>query len=131
METIELENRVFDALIFNAELMELLPNGAESIYHYVAPSVLPNKYQLIVYSAISDVPSLSGDDGEIAHRVTIRLHVITAERNTIVERNKFATVCGLVKQIMTSLNFRRLQTTPYVEDGKAMLIFDFVKGVET
>ena len=130
METPELERKIFDALIFNAELMELLPNGAESIYHQVAPSVQPNKYPLIVYAVISDVPSLSGDDKEIAHRVTIRLHVITAERNTIIERNKFAKVCGLIKQIMTGLNFRRLQTTPYIEDGKAMLIFDFVKGVE-
>lgn len=131
METTILEAQVFDALIMNAELMELLPNGAESIYHTVAPSVLPNKYPLIVYSAISDVPTLSGDNKEIAHRVTLRIHVITAERNTIVERNKFAAVCRLVKEIMTGLNFKRLQTTPYIEDGKAVLVFDYVRRVES
>ena len=131
METTILEAQVFDAMIMKSELMELLPNGAESIYHTVAPSVLPKKYPLIVYSAISDVPTLNGDDKEIAHRVTIRIHVITAERNTIVERNKFATACRLVKEIMTSLNFRRLQTTPYIEDGKAVLVFDYVRRVES
>ncbi len=130
METPTLETKVFDALIMNVALMELLPNGAESIYHTVAPSVLSNKYPLLVYSVISDVPSLTGDDKEIVHRVTIRIHVITAERNTIVERNKFVAVCRLVKEIMTGLNFVRRQTTVWREEGKVMRIYDFSIGVE-
>ena len=130
METPELEKQIFTALISNTELMTLLPNGALSIFHYVMPSSLPDKYPAVVYSTISDVPALSGDNQELAHRVTIRIHVITAEQNTVVERNKFATVCRLVKEIMTGLHFRRLQTTPYLEEGKAMLIFDYVRRVK-
>lgn len=131
METCELENQIYDAMINNAELMTLLPYGSESIYHYIAPSVMPTKYPLIVYAPISDVPSLSGDNREIAHRVTIRIHVITQERSTIAEQNKFQSVCGLVKQIMQGVGFRRQQTTPYVEEGKAMLIYDYIKGVKS
>ena len=129
METYELEEKIFDALISNAELMAILPNGAKSIYHYVAPSNLPDKYPLLVYSTISDVPAMAGDDSEVAHRVTIRIHVITQERNTVAEQNKFQTACGLVKRIMQSLGFVRRQTNPYVEEGRAMLVYDFVKGV--
>lgn len=129
METYELEEKIFAALIDNAELMALLPNGALSIYHYVAPSNLPDKYPLLVYSPISDVPALTGDNEEIAHRVTIRIHVITAERNTVAEQNKFQHTCATVKRIMQGLGFVRRQTMPYVEEGKAMLIFDFAKGV--
>ena len=128
METYELEEKIYNALTDDAELMALLPRGAESIYHYVAPSNLPDKYPLLVYSTISDVPALAGDNEEIAHRVTIRIHVITAERNTVAEQEKFRQTCAAVKRIMKGLLFVRRQTTPYVEEGKAMLIFDYVKG---
>ena len=130
METFELENEVHAALIGNAELMNVLPNGANAIYHYVAPTVDPSRYPIIVYSPISDVPALSGDNREIAHRVTIRIHVITAQDCTKAELETFREACRRVKKIMTDLEFVRRQTTPIVDDGKTtMLIFDFVKGV--
>lgn len=111
--------------------MTLLPNGALSIFHYVMPSALPDKYPAIVYSVISDVPALAGDNQEVAHRVTIRIHVITRERSTVAEQTKFQKACGLVKRIMQSLGFVRRQTTPYVEEGRAMLIYDYAIGVDT
>ena len=129
METYELEEEIYSALIGNAELMAVLPSGANSIYHYVAPAVDPKRYPIIVYAPISDVPSLNGDNREVAHRVTIRIHVIAAQRRFDADKNNFITACRLVKEILTGLNFVRLQTTPYVEDGKFMQIFDFVKGV--
>jgi len=127
METYELEEQIFSALTADDRLIELLANGAKSIFHYVAPSTL--KYPAIVYSPISDVPALSGDNRELAHRVTIRIHVITSTNNTKADQEKFREVCGRVKIIMTNLGFARRQTLPFVEDGSAMLIFDFVKGV--
>lgn len=130
METYELEKQVHNALISNVELMTLLPQGALSIYHYFMPSTL-GKYPAVVYSPISDVPALSGDNQEIAHRVTIRIHVITAEHNTAAEQEKFLRACKLVRYVMSKLQFRRQQSTPYREDGRAMLISDYVKGVES
>jgi len=131
METPELEKQVFTSLISDSELMTLLPNGALSIFHYVMPSSLPDKYPAVVYSTISDVPALAGDNQELAHRVTIRIHVITRERNTVTEQAKFLNACKAIKRIMTGLGFVRRQTTPYLEDSRAMLIYDYVKGVDT
>lgn len=131
METPELEKQVFTALISDAELMTLLPNGALSIFHYVMPSSLPDKYPAVVYSTISDVPALAGDNQELAHRVTIRIHVITREKNTVTEQAKFLNACKAIKRIMTCLGFVRRQTTPFLEDGRAILIYDYLKGVES
>ena len=127
METYELEEQVYAAFLADDRLIELLANGAKSIFHYVSPSTL--KYPAIVYSPISDVPALSGDNREVAHRVTIRIHVITSAQSTKADQETFREVCGLVKEIMTTLEFVRRQTTPFINDGRAMFIYDFVKGV--
>ena len=131
MEIYELENEIRAALIGNADLMAVLPNGANGIYHLVAPAVDPARYPIIVYSPISDVPALAGDNREFAHRVTIRVHVIASQKRFAADENKFLTACGLVNRIMTGLHFVRRQTTPYCEDGKVMKILDFVRGVES
>lgn len=129
METYELEEQIHSAFIANERLIKLLANGAKSIFHYVAPATY--QYPAIVYAPISDVPALAGDNRELVHRVTIRIHVITAAKNTFEEQQKFLEVCKLVKEIMTGLRFVRKQTTPMVLDGKAMLIHDFIKGVRS
>lgn len=131
METPELEKIVYTALISNADLMGVLPNGALSIYHYAAPSVLPDKYPAVVYSPISDVPALSGDNQELAHRVTIRIHVITKDRRTVAEQSKFLNACKTIKQIMIGLGFVRRQTNTLIEEGRAMLVYDFLIGIES
>lgn len=129
METYELENEIRAAFISSEELISVLGNGTNSIYHYVSPSVDPARYPIIVYSPISDVPALAGDNQEFAHRITIRIHVIASQKRFAADENNFLAACRQVKEIMTSLNFVRRQTTPYCEDGKIMKIFDFVKGV--
>lgn len=129
METYELEEQIHSAFVADERLIELLANGAKSIFHYVAPATY--QYPAIVYAPISDVPALAGDNQEIAHRVTIRIHVITAAKNTFEEQQKFLEVCKLVKEIMTGLRFIRHQSTPMVLDGKTMLIHDFIRGVRS
>ena len=129
METFELLTQVRAALIGNADLMRILPLGEKAIYHNVAPSTEPRRYPIIVYSAISDVPILAGDNVEVAHKVTIRLHVITSTKRYAAGENNFISTCRLVKETMTGLSFVRRQTTPLVSEGKTMMIFDFVKGV--
>ena len=129
METYELEEEMFSALVDDERLIELLPSGANSIFHYVAPATL--KYPAVVYSPISDVPILSGDNREIAHSVTIRVHVITKQDCTKAELEAFRKACGRVKKIMTVLGFSRVRTLPHIEDGQSILIFDFIKGVES
>ena len=91
METFELEEEVRTALIENADLMAVLPNGINGIYHYVAPAADPTRYPIIVYSPISDVPAMHGDNREVAHRVTIRIHVIAAQRRFNLDEKNFVT----------------------------------------
>ena len=129
METYELENLVRAALIGNEELMSVLPLGERSIFHHVAPTIEQKRYPILVYSPISDVPVLAGDNSEIAHLVTIRIHVIALQKRFEVDEQNFIAACKLVKKIMTGLNFARRQTTPFIDDGKIMTILDFVKGV--
>lgn len=131
METTELEREVRNTLIENAELMAVLPNGANAIYHHVAPAVDPTRYPIIVYAPISDVPTLNGDNREIAHRVTIRIHVIASQKRFEVDENNFITACRLVKDIMAGLHFSRRQTIPFCDDGKVMRIIDFVRRVKS
>lgn len=130
MEIYEIENEVYGALTTNEELMTALPLKDKAVFHFAAPSELPH-YPIIVYSSISDVPVLAGDNREVAHRITIRIHVIATQRRFDAEEQKFLSACRLVKEIMTGLGFVRRQTTPFVHDGKVMRIFDFVKGVES
>ena len=129
METTELEREVRNTLIENAELMAVLPNGANAIYHHVAPAVDPTRYPIIVYAPISDVPTLNGDNRELAHRVTIRIHVITSQRRFDTDERDFVTACRLVQATMASLHFYRQQTVVHVEEGKLMNIYDFSKRV--
>lgn len=130
METYELEEEVYSALIGNAELMDALPLRDKAVIHHVAPSTEPKRYPIIVYAPISDVPALNGDNREVAHRVTIRIHVIAAQRRFDADKNNFITACRLVKEILAGLNFVRIQTNSFSEDGKLMMILDFAKGVD-
>lgn len=131
METYELEEEVYQNLASDTALMTILPNGAKSIYHLQAPTVDPARYPILVYAPISDVPALSADNVEIAHRVTIRIHVITLVSGSIADYENFIECCKLVKKIMTGLNFSRVQSNLFVDDGKKMMIFDFAKGVNS
>ena len=131
METFELESEVRAALINNADLLAVLPNGANGIYHYVAPSADPARYPIIVYSPISDVPAIHGDNRERAHRVTIRIHVIAAQKRFPVDERNFVAACRLVREIMQELGFARRQSIPFLDDGKIMRVMDFIKGVES
>lgn len=118
METVQLEENIYSALTADENLMELLPNRESSMFHLKAPSVYPD-LPIIVYSPISDVPVLHGDNWETLHRVTVRLHIITGE-------NDYSELYAEVKKVMAELGFTRLQSTPFIdEDGFFMMITDF------
>ena len=131
METYELESAVRNALVSNTELMNALPLGSKAVYHHIAPTVEPKRYPIVGYSPISDVPIMTGDNTEQAHRVTIRIHVIATQKRFEADENNFITACRLIREIMLGLGFVRRQTVPYSEDGKIMRILDFIKGVKS
>lgn len=122
METIALEDAVYTAMAGDMSLVALLPNGEESIFHLQAPSDTVTRYPVIVYSPISDVPALSADDFEAAHRVTIRLHILTRD-------GQYSAIQRHIHRILQGLGFVRVQTMPYREDGEIVLITDYRIGV--
>lgn len=121
METIELEEKIYSALANDTAIMGLLPNGESSIFHLQAPTTDPD-FPILVYSPISDVPISHGDNLEKLHRVTIRIHIITGEKD-------YSELYSEIKRLMTELEFTRIQSTPFIEDGKKMMITDFKKVI--
>ena len=117
METSEIEEKIYSALINNTKIMELLPSGERSIFHLQAPSVFP-EYPILVYTPISDVPILHGDNLEFLHRVIIRIQIITTNGN-------YTPLYLEIKKLMAGLNFTRLHAVPVVQDGRKLLTIDF------
>ena len=117
MDTAQLEAEIYAALTSDETLMGFLPKGKESIFHLQAPSEYPD-YPILVYTPISDVPVLHGDNAENLHRVTIRIHIITGEVD-------YSEIYAAVKRLMAGLGFTRVQATPFIDEGKRMLITDF------
>jgi len=117
VETTRLEAEIFSALTNDTAIMELLPKGESSIFHLQAPAVYP-EYPILVYSPISDVPVLHGDNLEELHSVIIRIHIIADD---------YSALYSAIKRVMASLGFTRVQATPFIEDGKKILIVDFKK----
>lgn len=124
METMELDTAVFAGLSGDSSLTALLPNGADSIFHLRAPSDNLSRYPAIVYSVISDVPALIGDDDEIAHRVTYRIHVITLD-------GQYGALYRHIHRVMAGLGFSRIQSQPYSEDDEKILLIDYRIGVNS
>lgn len=124
METMEIEAEVYAGLTGKSELTSVLAKGADSVFHLQAPSDNQTKYPCIVYSPISDVPALTGDDKEVAHRVTIRIHIITLTGD-------FGAIYRQIHNVMEALGFARVQTTPYAEDDKKILVCDYRIGVDS
>ena len=98
METAELETQVYSALSGDPFLTAMLAKGADSIFHLQAPGDTRARYPALVYAPVSDVPVLIGDDVELAHRVTIRLHIITLDGRygDIYRCVQICIICNLV-----------------------------------
>lgn len=108
---------VVAALKSSQALTDKLYSGADSIRHLRMLDAKKNPH--IVYSIISDVPALSGDDGEIMRRVTVRIHIITS-------RGEYFPIADAVEDVMRSLKWRRVQTLEHMEDGQEILTIDYM-----
>ncbi len=124
METTELEAMVYQALVKDKELMGGLPQKGRPVYHMQKPGTGCRHYPYIVYSVLSDVPALTGEDRELFHRVTMRFHIVTKD-GVYEEINRH------LNRVLISLGFMRVQTIPYIEDGDKILITDYRIGVNT
>ena len=122
METAEIEAAVYGALTSDTTLTAMLADGADSVFHMQAPADLKSRYPALVYSTISDVPAIAGDNEEITHRISIRVHIMTLDGDYA---GPYRQVC----KDMAGLGFSRYQAYPYIEDGQIIMIADFRIGV--
>ena len=86
------------------------------VYHHYSPE---NKdFPNIVYSIISDVPALHGDNKELNANITIRLYVITKDGN-------YYSIQKQINTIMTNLGFSRGQSVELTQDSYKVKTMDF------
>ena len=111
----------YDALKSDKALTSKLAGRAKGIYHLHGPDA--GSYPVIVYSVLSDVPALHGDNAEIERRVTVRIHIMTKD-------GQYGAIYADVQRILLGLGFMRVQTNEIYDDGLRILVADYRKGVE-
>lgn len=86
------------------------------VYHHYSPN---NKdFPNIIYSIISDVPALHGDNQELTSNITLRLYVITKDGN-------YYNIQKSINNIMTNLGFSRGQSAELTQDNYKVKTLDF------
>ncbi len=87
-----------------------------NVYHHYSPN---NKdFPNIIYSVISDVPALHGDDKELNSNITIRLYLITKDGN-------YYDLQKSINTIMSNLGFSRGQSTELTQDNFKVKTLDY------
>lgn len=86
------------------------------VYHHYSPT--NQDFPNIVYSIISDVPALHGDNKELTSNITIRLYVITKDGN-------YYELQKSINNIMINLSFSRGQSTEITQDGYKVKTLDY------
>lgn len=87
-----------------------------NVYHHYSPE---NKdFPNIVYSVISDVPALHGDNAELNANITIRLYVITKD-------GVYYDLQKSINNIMSNLGFSRGQAVELTQDSYKVKTLDF------
>lgn len=125
MKTAELLTKVYSALSKDQKLTDNLAKGSQGIYHIQAPPGNEARIPYIVYSVVSDIPGICGDDYELGHYVTLRIHIVTG--NT----GGYWQLYEIINTIMVKLGFSRLQVNELKEDdGHALCVADYKIGVE-
>ena len=101
-----------------------LKNIGVPVYRITAPAKEYDRCPYLVYSVVSNVPALAGDDGELYARVTFRVHIVTKDG---AYKELYQEVCAR----MGELGFMRVQTTEQRDDKVFFAIVDFRTGVES
>lgn len=121
-----IKEKVYDALNGSEILTRLLSKDkrGQCVYHGLSPYA--GSYPILVYSVISDVPAIVADAEEMERRVTLRIHIVTAD-------GAYEPIYREVLRIMLGLGFMRLSTQEIAEQNKNLTQFikvaDFRIGI--
>lgn len=102
-------------------ITSLLASGAESIYH--GWSVDAGTYPVIIYGLASDIPAISCDNDEVAHEVTVRIHIVT-------KNGAYQLIYQAVQAEMKRRGYRRKMTNEINDEELKILVVDYVITTE-
>ena len=111
---------VYSALTTKS-ITSLLASGAESIYHGWSEDA--GTYPVIIYGLASDIPALSCDNDEVAHEVTVRIHIVT-------KNGAYQPIYQAVQAEMKRRGYRRKMTNELNDEDLKILVVDYVITTE-
>lgn len=114
METSKVEEEIYSVLTTDEKLTEKI----KEIYHIQAPAKDWTKYPCIVYTPISDVPNFFADNKVLAHRLSIRFHIITLD-------GEYTEIADDLQRLMLGFGAKRYQSIPYADNKEKILIVDY------
>lgn len=103
-------------------ISSLLAKGASSIYHGWSEDA--GTYPVIIFGIVSDVPALSCDNDEVAHAVTVRIHIVTKD-------GAYQAIYQAVQAAMKKRGYRRKMTNELNDEDLKILVVDYVITTET
>ena len=121
MTTDELKKQLYAALSKSAALAPLV---GSHIYHLQAPAGTSSRVPYLVYSVISDVPILSGDDAEYQSAVTMRIHIV------VDTGSDYGKIYAVTNPLMLGLGYMRYQCNEIIDDGHIVYVTDYKIGVD-
>ena len=121
MTTDELKKQLYAALSKSAVLVPLV---GSHIYHLQAPAGTSSRVPYLVYSVISDVPILSGDDAEYQSAVTMRIHIV------VDTGSDYGKIYAVTNPLMLGLGYMRYQCNEIIDDGHIVYVTDYKIGVD-
>lgn len=99
----------------------LLASGKDSIYHGWSEDA--GTYPVIIFGIVSDVPALSCDNDEVAHAVTVRIHIVT-------KNGAYQPIYQAVQAEMKRRGYRRKMANEINDEDLKILVVDYVITTE-
>lgn len=99
----------------------LLASGKDSIYHGWSEDA--GTYPVIIFGIVSDVPAMSCDNEEVAHAVTVRIHIVTKD-------GAYQQIYQAVQAAMKKRGYRRKMTNEINDEDLKILVVDYVITTE-
>ena len=117
METSKIEEKIYQSLKSDENLIEKLAEKEKSIFHIQAPAQESTKYPCIVYDLISCPPYFWSDDLVKEYLASFRIWILTKDGNDEIADD--------IQRIMENLGAARYQTAKYRENKEIIKIMDY------
>ena len=118
METSKIEEKIYQVLKSDENLIKKLAEREKSIFHIQAPAQELTKYPCIVYDLASCPPYFWSDDLVKEYLASFRIWILTKDGN-------YDEIADDIQRIMENLGAVRYQTAKYRENKEIIKIMDY------